>query len=154
MATLYEINEAILSCIDLESGEILDEEALEALQIKREEKLENVGLWIKNLASETSALAAEIKTLTERKRVKENKVESLMGYLGSALHGERFETPRILVSWRKSESVNIADGAALPEEYLVCAEPRADKTLMKKDLKAGVLIPGAELVTKNNIQIK
>ena len=61
MSSLYEINEAILSCIDLESGEIIDEAALEALQMQRDEKIENVGLWIKNLVAESSALAAEIK---------------------------------------------------------------------------------------------
>ena len=154
MASLYEINEAILSCIDLESGEILDDEALEALQMERKEKLENVGLWIKNLAAESTALAAEIKTLTERKRAKENKTESLIGYLTSALQGERFETPRISVSWRKSESVNIAEGAVLPAEYLVPAEPRPDKTLLKKAIKDGIEIAGVELISKNNIQIK
>ena len=154
MASLYEINEAILSCIDLESGEIIDEQALEALQMQRDEKIENVGLWIKNLVAESSALAAEIKSLTERKRAKENKTESLMEYLRSALHGERFETPRISVSWRKSESVSIAEGAVLPEEYLVPVEPRPDKTLLKKDLKEGVEICGVELISKNNIQIK
>ena len=154
MATLYEINEAILSCIDPESGEIIDENALESLQMQRDEKLENVGLWIKNLAAESSALASEIKALTERKRIKENKTESLMTYLASALRGEKFETPRISVSWRKSESVNIADGAMLPDEYLVPAEPRPDKTLLKKALKEGAEICGVELISKNNIQIK
>ena len=154
MATLYEINEAILSCIDMESGEILDEKALAALEMQRDEKLENVGLWIKNLAAESTALAAEIRTLTERKRIKENKAESLMNYLGAALQGARFETPRISVSWRKSESVFIAEGAALPEEYLVPAEPRPDKTLLKKAIKDGIEIAGVELISKNNIQIK
>lgn len=154
MASLYEINEAILSCIDLESGEILDDEAIEALQMERKEKLENVGLWIKNLAAESTALAAEIKTLTERKRAKENKTESLIGYLTSALQGERFETSKLSVSWRKSESVNIEEGAILPDEYLVPVEPRADKTLLKKALKDGAVICGVELISKQNIQIK
>jgi len=154
MATLYEINEAILSCIDLESGEIIDESALEALQMQRDEKLENVGLWIKNLAAESSALASEIKTLTDRKRHKENKTESLIGYLGSALRGERFETPRISVSWRKSEVVNICEDAILPGEYLVPVDPRPDKTLLKQALKEGAKIVGVELISKQNIQIK
>ena len=46
---LYEIDEAILSCIDTDTGEILDADKLNALQIEREEKLENVALWIKKL---------------------------------------------------------------------------------------------------------
>ena len=33
--TLYEIDNAILSCTDQETGEIIDQEALDALQMER-----------------------------------------------------------------------------------------------------------------------
>lgn len=36
---LYEIDKAILACIDPETGELIDEEALAALQMEREKKL-------------------------------------------------------------------------------------------------------------------
>ena len=39
MRPLYEIDQAILDCCDLETGEILDGEALTALQMEREAKL-------------------------------------------------------------------------------------------------------------------
>ena len=38
---LYEIDAAILGCIDQETGEVIDPEQLDALQIERETKLEN-----------------------------------------------------------------------------------------------------------------
>ena len=46
---LYEINEAIENCVDTETGEILDEAALDALKIEREEKIRNIAAWIVNL---------------------------------------------------------------------------------------------------------
>lgn len=33
MANLYEINEEILNCVDMETGEIIDTERLEQLQL-------------------------------------------------------------------------------------------------------------------------
>ena len=52
---LYEIDEQILNCIDQETGEILDTEKLEQLQIDRNDKIENLILWIKDLKAEEIA---------------------------------------------------------------------------------------------------
>ena len=52
MASLYEIEEQILNCVDLETGEIIDEEALANLSMERDTKVENIALWIKNLLAE------------------------------------------------------------------------------------------------------
>lgn len=49
--TLYEIDQAIMECVDLETGEIIDVEILSELQMERETKLESVALWIKKLES-------------------------------------------------------------------------------------------------------
>lgn len=54
--TLYEINQTILSLIDEETGEILDEDQLERLNIAKEEKRENIALYIKNLRAMTKKL--------------------------------------------------------------------------------------------------
>ena len=43
MASIYEIDQAIMACVDPETGEILDMEALEQLQIDRTQKAENVA---------------------------------------------------------------------------------------------------------------
>ena len=49
MSTLYEIDRAIMNCCNQETGEMIDQEALDALMMQRTEKLESVALWIKNL---------------------------------------------------------------------------------------------------------
>ena len=46
---LYEIDEAILNCIDTETGEIIDADQLDKLTMERDTKIENVACWIKDL---------------------------------------------------------------------------------------------------------
>ena len=54
--TLYEIDTEILNCIDLDTGEILDVERLNALQVEKSKKIENVALYIKELKAENNTL--------------------------------------------------------------------------------------------------
>ena len=61
MSSLYQINQQITEAIDLETGEIIDEAAYEALNIEKEEKLENIALFYKNTMADAEALKAEEK---------------------------------------------------------------------------------------------
>ena len=45
---LYEIDNAILECIDMETGEIIDIDKLNELELERESKIEGVAGWIKD----------------------------------------------------------------------------------------------------------
>ena len=159
---LYEINEEILmaynSAIDQETGEIIDEEALNALgelSMERDEKIENILLWIKNLTAEAEALKKEKQAFADRQSSVESKASSLKRYIGSILNGEKFFSPRVSVNWRKSQSVEYSgDVNKLPENCIRKKEPEVNKTELKKMLIAGVKIPGARLVENNNMQIK
>ena len=156
--TLFEIDKAILEFhfeIDEETGEILNADALDELQMARNDKIENVGLWIKNLNAEAAAVKAEKDAMADRQKRLEKKAESLKNYLAYALNGQKFSTPKVAMTFRKSESVNITDENAVPEEYLnITIVSKPDKKSIKDALKEGKEISGAELVTKNNIQIK
>ena len=154
MATLYEINESIMALIDEETGEITDIEALNALQIERDTKLENIALWIKNLKADAEMFKAEKQAFEKRQKRAEKKAESLKNYLVSALDGQKFKTARVECSYRSSESVNVTDITVIPTEYLRFAEPTADKTAIKAAIKAGKEIAGAEIVLKQNLLIK
>ena len=68
---LYEIDNAILDCIDLETGEVIDTERLDALNMERDAKIENVVLWIKDLMAEANAIKVEKLALAERQKVAE-----------------------------------------------------------------------------------
>ena len=56
---LYEIDNAILDCIDLETGEVIDTERLDAPNMERDAKIENVACWIKDLRAENEAIKSE-----------------------------------------------------------------------------------------------
>ena len=154
---LFEIEEKIMECVDLETGEIIDTEMLDQLQMEREHKIENIACWIKNLQSDAEALKAQKLAFADRQRVAENKAESLKRYLVGFLDGQKFSTDKVAISFRKSESVQVNDMNAIADfdsAYLKYAEPTVDKAAVKKALKAGIAVPGVELVHGNNIQIK
>ena len=152
--TLYEIDEAILSCIDQESGEIIDGEKLDALQIERDEKLEGVALWIKDLKAEAEALKAEKQAFADRQKAAENKAESLKKWLSDALAGEKFKTTKVAVSFRKTQSVQVSDIWELEEKFVKVPEPTADKAAIKAAIKAGEDVKGATLIDSISISVK
>lgn len=157
--TLYQINqqieEAFYSGMDPETGEIIgDLSSLDELQIARDEKIENICLFYKNLISDAEAIRAEEKKLAERRRACENHAERLKKYLADNLQGETFKTARAAVSWRRSTSVNVTDVWALPDEYIKMEDPKPIKTEIAKALKAGKEVTGAELVESQSMSIR
>lgn len=151
---LYEINEQIMSCIDNETGEIIDTDKLNELQIAKDEKIENLALWYKDLIAEANALKEEKEAFAEREKAAKNKAESIKNYLSYALNGENFKTTRCALSFRKSEKTVIDDIYSIPKKFLKYAEPKADLTEIKKAIKNGEEIKGAHLEEAQNIQIK
>lgn len=143
-----------MSLIDEETGEITDVHALNALQIERDTKLENIALWIKNLKADAEMFKTEKQAFDEKQKRAEKKAESLKNYLASALEGQKFKTARVECSFRSSESVNVTDITVIPTEYLKFAEPTADKVAIKAAIKSGKEIAGAEIVSKQNLLIK
>ena len=150
---LYEIDQAITECFDQETGELLDEEKLDALQMEREKKLEGVACYIKNLRADVEALKAEEKNLAQRRKTIEHKVEGLKNWLFFALDGQKFTTPKCVVSYRHSQAVDVPDLKKLDPEF-IHYQQSADKTAIKKRIKEGFDVTGAELVDKLNLVIK
>ena len=162
MATLYEINQSILDCIDIETGEIIDFEKLSELQLERSEKIEKVALWYKNLISDAESYKREKDTFAEREKAARNKAESLKKWLAYVLDGEKMTTDCVAISFRRSEAVEIEDEDAFityaqkngRDDLLTYKAPSLNKIEIKKALKAGEVISGAELKEKQNISIK
>ena len=150
---LYEINDAILACIDPETGEA-DCVKLDALMMEWNDKIEGMALWVKDLKAEADAIKAEEKALAERRQAKERKAESIKAYLEKVLAGQKFETSRAVCSFRKSQKVEITDLDKIPDDYLRYSAPTADKTAIKAAIKDGLIIEGAELVDSVSMTIK
>lgn len=151
---LYEIDREIESCVDMETGETIDTERLASLQMEKSKKIENIGCWIKNLTAEAAALKNEKDALAQREKVAKNKADGLKQYLAGYLAGQKFKTAKVAISYRKSEAVEIADEAAVPDEFRIPQPDKIDKTGIKKALKDGAVIVGAQIVERQNIQIK
>ena len=163
MRALYDIDQEILDCVDLETGEILDGEKLTALQMERERKLEGVALWIKDLSYEAQMVKEEADKLTARKRALDNKISALKMWLLMALEGQKLKTPRCSVYQTHSQRVAVADEKKLieflqtleePEKFLRFQDPELRRDEIKKALKDGTVIPGAELETTESVVIK
>ena len=163
MKPLYEIDQAILDCVDMETGEILDPEKLDALQMEREQKLEGVALWIKDLKAEAEAVKAEADKLTARKKSLENKIDGLKQWLLYALNGEKLKTARCNVYQTHSQKVVIDDEKALVdmlmtspfgEKFLRVKEPEIDKNALKDSMKQGYEYEFAHLEQTESVVIK
>lgn len=154
MATLYEIDNQILSCIDAESGEIINEDKLSELSLERNKKIENVALWIKNLNADAAMYKAEKESFAEKEKAALQQAEGLKIWLSEALHGEKFKSPRADISFRKSEIVE-CDESVLPPEYAaIKTEIKPNKNAIKSAIKSGIEIPGCMVISRTNIQIK
>lgn len=150
---LYEIDEAIMNCIDAETGEIIDNIRLNELQVEREKKIENVALWYKNEKSDAEQYKAEKLAFADKQAKAEAKAESLKKWLDFALNGEQYKSVKVNINYRKSDAVNVLDMAKLAENFLR-VKKEADLTAIKEALKKGEVVEGAELIKKQNIQIK
>lgn len=158
---LYEVNaalEELLNQQDPETGELTcDLDQLDALMMERDEKLEGLALYCKNLTAEAEAIRNEEKALAERRRALENKASRAKDFLDQNLAGEKFQTARVAVSYRKSEQVEVSMAFFTEESnerFLRYKDPEADKTAIKAAIKAGETVPGAEIVSKMNMSIR
>lgn len=155
---LFQIDEEIMNCVDMETGEIIDSAKLDELQMDRDIKIENIACWIKNLVADAEALKAQKQAFADRQKSAENKAESLKKYLANYLAGQKFSTPKVAISFRKTTSVNVTDISQIPEQYLKYEDPKPDKTAIKAAIKAaseaGETFAGAEIVEGQSISIK
>ncbi len=161
---LYEIDELIARCVviseneavDTETGEIIDIDYLEHLQMDKEKKIEFLIKLYLNCKSDAEQLKAEADKFTKRARAEANKAEQIKNYLGFIQKGEKFKSEDGLhqISFRKTSSVEVTDITKLEDCYLRVKDPEADKTAIKEAIKSGIDVKGATLVEKLSPTIK
>lgn len=159
---LYDIDKALMEAfekaIDPDTGEIVDEEAYNdfcQLEMDRDQKIENVGLWIKDLKAESEAIKIEADKLLSRKKAADNEIERLKDFLSRSLNGEKFETAKLSVSYRRTESVSVCVPVyELPPDMIRWKDPEPDKKAIKEAIKNGMQIEGCKLEEKQSIQIR
>ncbi len=160
--TIFEIDSRITDLVDPETGELLDFEAFDLLQMERREKIENMALWCKELTAETEAIKNEIGILTKRKQAKERRSLSLLSYIGRILDGEKFETPRCVVTFRRSKALQVENNLSVVgwcrengyEDCIVLEPPKVSKKAISQLLKDGVDVPYVHFVERLNVGVK
>lgn len=150
---LDNINEQLI-----ESGGELSPELQDKLAMTREElatKAANYGFVILKNQSEAAIIDAEIKRLKAIKDSLDNATDKIKEAISNAMIQydlTEVKTPTIKLSFRASESVEV-DESKLAQKYFNY-KPTVDKTTIKADLKAGIEVDGARIVSKQNLQVK
>jgi hypothetical protein len=109
---------------------------------------------IEHLRGQAAYRQQQAKRLTELSRSDAGRADALEASLVLVLTrlqptATRFSFPNHELTSRKSQAIEIEDEDALPSEWLtVKTTSQPDKTAIKEALKAGHLIPGAQLVSR------
>ena len=156
--TIYELTGATAQLYELLSSGEIDEQTfndtLEAMGV--DDKIDGCVKVIKQLEADRVSLKEEAERLTKRAKAVENNAkrvrDSLVMYL-QATEQKQVKTLLFTVSQKTTQSVQIAEGAELPTEYLKVTTT-ADKTALKNALLKGEHIDGVTLETKQSIQIR
>lgn len=162
---LYEIKNAMVDTLDifLESEETemdLDnrEYIMDYLKEELEGKSSNIIKYIKNIELEASIVKSEIDRLLELKKKRENKIDSLKGYLKNiliTLDIKKIHTEIGDYALRKSSSIEILDVEKIPKKFLEIKKTiHPDKRAISSYLKnGGKNLKGAKLIETYNLQI-
>lgn len=147
---------------DQETGEIMTiAQALEQLEMARNDKIEGAALAGKNLAAVIKQIEEAEKDLKKRKNAAERKLAECKKYLLHALTREDGETEKFKSALttvfvrRNNPSVIIDDEDALPKEFMrevLVVTP--NKSEIKEVIDRGIKVPGAHLEQSRSVMIK
>ena len=157
------------ACFDPETGELVVEDSILAKAQKELDEMENTGNEIlgwklqdrANAIARATMYSNEIERLSacmKREQKQASQADMLIERAFESIYdGKPMTIGTFTLSYRKSEATNIVDESLIPSQYLKTPEPPApkpDKTAIKEAIKAGTLVPGAEIETRQNLQIK
>ncbi|MFP1727986.1 siphovirus Gp157 family protein [Lonsdalea quercina] len=150
MTALYEIANdfAKLTNSDMDPEMIAD--TLEGIEWAMEAKVEQILAICKNELAYVDALKDESRSLSERAKATESRVAKMKEYVASSLEAAGKKSLKAGVHQvtviAPSKSVKITDESALPSEFVdYVTLIKADKLAIKKQLEAGIDVPGAHI---------
>lgn len=159
--TLYELTSEHHLLCDLleENGGEITPEIEQMLAINAENfvtKAEGYAEVITKYAQISANAAERIKQLQVVKKVADNAERRMKERLQAAMEEyglTKVECGLRKLSLRTSQAVEITDEAKLPNEYIKVATS-VDKSALRADLLAGVVVEGAELKTNKSLTIR
>jgi Siphovirus Gp157 len=164
MTALYlvaaQYREAAEKLADLDLPPEVVADTLESLSGEIEVKAQNVALFVRSMEADAQAVKQWAKDATERAKAIEARAERLREYLSDNMQAcgiQRIEGPGITLSFRKSHAVVIDEPGLIPAEYMRTPEPppaAPDKRAIADAMRAGEVVPGARMETRQALQIR
>lgn len=158
---LYEIAPALRFAlddivVDEETGEILNADALHAVEAEAAEKIEATALYLRELDAEAKAAKDEADRMIARVKSMQKRSDYLKSMLLEALHATgKVKTARVTVSIRTTQAVAVDEGADLPEAFqTVKTTVSPNKIAIKQALLDGVEVPGCSLEARESVSIR
>ena len=158
---LYEIPTKIRAALDgidcdPETGEILQADALHAVEAEASDKIEATALYLRELDAEAKAAKEEADRMLARVKSMQKRSDYLKSMLLEALHATgKVKTARVTVSIRTTQAVEVSEGADLPEAYTTVKTTESpNKVAIKQALLDGVEVPGCHIEERESVQIR
>lgn len=155
---LYELSLSFQEVQNMDLDPEVMKDTLDSIGGTFENKAENMAKLIRNLESDRLAYKEEEDRLKTKRQAVENKLEWLKTYLKDCMKligKTKFKSGMFNFSIQKNPvSVNITDKKILPEDYLIPQPPKVNNTTLKKALKDGIEVPGAELKQTEGLRIR
>lgn len=172
--TLYDVDERLVTLLnnhfDIEDGVVCETEEelakkIDEVSLDLDTKIENIGCYIKNLEADVEALKKEEDNLEKRRKSAERKIEGLKRYLNGYLTAcypndsdrakWKFKSPKVVLGYRKSSSVEVPDIEKLDKKYLkITTKVDPDKKAIGDAIKSGEEVKGAFIKQNINLNIK
>lgn len=121
-----------------------------------DQEIETICQSIKNYDSQAESINQEIKKLQDRIKSCEKNSDWLSKSLKNLIvEGEKYTYPTAVISWRKSNPVEVLNETEIPEIYFrIKTEKTVDKDKITKAINAGEVVAGAILKQKFNMRVK
>jgi len=130
--------------------------SIEYLEMDRTKKLTDLALWYKDNLTKITMYETEIKRLSDATKRFKKRNASLVEFMKMSMkYKEKIDDHRFKLNWNISKSCGVTDVEKIPEEFIKTkVEKTPIKTEILKLLKKGKSVDGAELITKENLNIK
>lgn len=166
---IYTITQELATLLNMIEMEEIPEEAvadtLQSVVAEWEKNADDLLSYIKNLRATALEIKAEEDALAKRRKSKEKLAERLSQAITDAMQAigrGSYESSRHKVTFRHSERLVVTDEEQLlsflygnhPEAIKVSEHVSFDKDSIKAMLRDGIEVKGAEIESRQNIQIK
>ena len=149
-------DDLIRNSVDPDTGEIINpdfEAQLAALEMAKEDKIEQAALAYKNAKADVDALDTVIKNLQAKKDARERSMDFFHDWLVSQVDDKFKRPPLVNIYYSQTKKTDITDESVIPDEYIKVTKT-VQKDAIKKAIQAGAEVPGAKLVDSKYIVIR